>query len=74
VWCEFYGELVHSFLPTIMPDQSDQCAIGPDSHLKDAYEIVWHNNLDDEHPILAPGPSATAEKSSILVHHFFTGA
>jgi hypothetical protein len=57
-----------------MPDQSDQCAIGPDSHLKDAYEIVWHNNLDDEHPILAPGPSATAEKSSILVHHFFTGA
>ncbi|KAG2102166.1 hypothetical protein BD769DRAFT_1393713 [Suillus cothurnatus] len=48
-----------------MPDQSDQCAIGPDSHLKDAYEIVWHNNLDDEHPILAPGPSATAEKSML---------
>jgi hypothetical protein len=51
---------------------TDQCAVGTDGNLKDASEIVWHNNPDDECPLPAPGP--TTEKSTAPVHHFFTGA
>jgi hypothetical protein len=46
---------------------SDQCAVGPDGHLKDASEIVWHNDPDDEEPISAPGPIAAS--STPPVHH-----
>jgi hypothetical protein len=51
---------------------TDQCAIGADSHLKDASKIMWHNNPDDKCPLPAPGP--TTEKSTAPVHHFFIGA
>ncbi|KAG0695024.1 hypothetical protein DFH29DRAFT_787911, partial [Suillus ampliporus] len=55
--------------PIIM---SDQCAVGPDGRLKDASEIVWHNDPDDEQPISAPRPAM--EKPATPVHHFFAGA
>jgi hypothetical protein len=51
---------------------TDQCAVGADGNLKDASEIVWHNDPDDECPLPAPG--RTTEKSTAPVHHFFTGA
>ncbi|KAG1893156.1 uncharacterized protein F5891DRAFT_1196785 [Suillus fuscotomentosus] len=51
---------------------TDQCAVGADGNLKDASEIVWHNDPDDKCPLPAPG--RTTEKSTAPVHHFFTGA
>ncbi|KAG2346985.1 hypothetical protein BDR05DRAFT_945398 [Suillus weaverae] len=51
---------------------TDQCAVGTDGNLKDASEIMWHNDQDDECPLPAPGP--TTKKSTAPVHHFFTGA
>jgi hypothetical protein len=51
---------------------SDQCAVGPDGHLKGASKILWHNDPDDEEPISAPG--LIAASSTPPVHHFFTGA
>lgn len=65
---EFYSELDHSFLPTIM---TNQCAVGTDGYLKDPSNIVWHNDPDNKCPL--PTPGSTTEKS-IPVHHFFTGA
>jgi hypothetical protein len=30
----------------------DQCALNPDGSLKDASEITWHRDPDDETPIV----------------------
>ena len=44
------------------------CAIGPDGSLKDASEIEWFNDADDEQPISVP-----VAKVSNPLHLFFTG-
>ncbi|KAG1738530.1 hypothetical protein EDB19DRAFT_2025397 [Suillus lakei] len=42
--------------------------VGPNGKLKDASEIVWYNDVDDEQPI----PSSSTIKSPL--HPFFVGA
>ncbi|KAG1720947.1 uncharacterized protein EDB91DRAFT_1088629 [Suillus paluster] len=42
--------------------------VGPNGKLKDASEIVWYNDADDDQPI----PSSSTIKS--LLHPFFAGA
>lgn len=49
---------------------SDQCAVGPDGRLKDASEITWHNDPDDEQPLSVPKPA----KSTPVLHSLFTSA
>lgn len=49
---------------------SDQCAVGPDGCLKDASEITWHNDPDDEQPLSVPKPA----KSTPVLHSLFTSA
>jgi hypothetical protein len=44
-------------------------AVGPNGQLKDASEIVWFHDADDEQPI----PSSATTNSTPL-HPFFAGA
>ena len=41
----------------------DQCALRPDGSLKDASEIVWVNDPDDETPAVSAVPSSTSPYS-----------
>ena len=40
------------------------CTIGSDGKLKDAADIPWYNNPDDDDPIALSGPSSTLPASS----------
>ncbi|KAF8984827.1 hypothetical protein BDQ17DRAFT_1436859 [Cyathus striatus] len=42
----------------------DNCALNQDGLLKDASEIQWFNDVDDETPLSQPGPSKTNLKPS----------
>jgi hypothetical protein len=63
------------------PDDNVGCAVRPDGTLKDAAEIEWHFDKDDEIPLTAaeklPGSSPAASSSSPspsqTVHPFFSG-
>lgn len=46
------------------------CAVRPDGTLKDASEIEWHFDKDDETPLTAPTPSAPTLHE---IHPFFSG-
>jgi hypothetical protein len=53
-----------------------ECAVGLDGTLKDASEIEWFNDIDDDQPTKDP---STAVSSVLLappttMHPFFTGA
>ncbi|KAJ6573228.1 hypothetical protein B0H10DRAFT_2105571 [Mycena sp. CBHHK59/15] len=60
----------HSFI-SIMADSVLGCAQNPDGSLRDASEIQFFNDVDDQHPISGPLPART---SSSGIHAFFTGA
>jgi len=53
-----------------MPDPSDLgCAIRPDNSLKDASEIEWSYDKDNDSPM---APVSSTSESSTTVHPFFT--
>jgi hypothetical protein len=62
-----------------MADASDPgCALRPDGTLKDASEIRWHYDVDDELPMPSASTSSAPSTSSIpadnpKIHPFFTG-
>ena len=43
---------------------SDQCALNADGSLKDASDIQWFYDKDDDQPLLAP--AATAQQAGDL--------
>ncbi|SJL11780.1 uncharacterized protein ARMOST_15189 [Armillaria ostoyae] len=45
----------------VSPGMEDQCAIGPDGKLKDASQIQWYQDADDETPVA--GPSSDLRRS-----------
>ena len=65
-----FSRSINSSRPTDTLSFLDQCALNPDGSLKDASEITWHHDRDDEKPIAsgskAPGPSHAA----FTIHQF----
>jgi hypothetical protein len=64
-----YGYGIKGFLCTTnfsltSHQMSDQCAIGSDGQLKDASEIEWFNDIDDDTAILPPPPALKKASSS----------
>jgi hypothetical protein len=57
-----------------MPDSSDLgCAVRSDSSLKDASEIEWHYDEDDESPMASVSSTLSTSSLPAKVHPFFTG-
>ena len=50
-----------------MNSHSDECAIGIDGQLKDASEITWYKDPDDDDP-LPPIPLNSAQQPEAFVH------
>ena len=69
--------LHHSDMTPPPPPPDLGCAIHPDGSLKDASEIEWHFDKDDETPLTAteksPSPGPTLSSSSWTPHPFFLG-
>jgi hypothetical protein len=70
-----YGYGIKGFLCTmnfsLTPHQmSDQCAIGSDGQLKDASEIEWFNDVDDDSAMLPPPPALKASSSAGTLNAF----
>ena len=65
-----FSHSINSSQPTDTLLFLDQCTLNPDGSLKDASEITWHHDRDDEKPIAsgskATGPSHTA----FTIHQF----
>jgi hypothetical protein len=64
-----YGYGIKGFLCTMnfsltSHQMSDQCAIGSDGQLKDASEIEWFNDVDDDTAMLPPPPALKASSSA----------
>jgi hypothetical protein len=57
-----------------MPDSSDLgCAVRSDGSLKDASEIEWHYDEDDESPMASVSSTSSTSSLPAKVHPFFTG-
>ena len=57
-----------------MPDSSDLgCAVRSDGSLKDASEIEWHYDEDDESPMASVSSTSSTSSLPAKVHLFFTG-
>jgi hypothetical protein len=56
------------------PDDDLGCAVRPDGTLKDASEIKWSHDLDDETPLSRPAaaPAWNPAASSAPIHPFFS--
>ena len=53
------------FAPPIVANMSDQCAISSDGSLKDAADIQWYNDADDEAPIPSASHSLASTSASL---------
>ena len=57
----------------VFPDASDfGCAVRSDGSLKDASEISWHYDVDDDLPIAPVGSTSSTPISPPNIHPFFT--
>ncbi len=45
----------------------DQCAIGPDGKLKDASQIQWYRDADDETPVAGPSSDLHAYLTDSII-------
>ncbi len=45
----------------------DQCAIGPDGKLKDALQIQWYRDADDETPVAGPSSDLRAYLTNSII-------
>ncbi len=45
----------------------DQCAIGPDGKLKDASQIQWYRDADDETPVAGPSSDLRAYLTNSII-------
>ena len=48
----------------------DQCALNPDGSLKDASEIAWHHDPDDEMPIAFGSKPSGSSHTAFIIYRF----
>ncbi|KAG2073711.1 hypothetical protein BDR04DRAFT_1151843 [Suillus decipiens] len=58
-------------LISTLPAMKMSCALGPDGQLKDASDIEWYNNGDDNPPMLPapPPPTSNGKLTAFMLHH-----
>ena len=66
-----FSRSINSFRPTDTLLFLDQCALNPDGSLKDASEITWHHDPDDETPIASGSKPSGSSHTGLILNFSF---
>ena len=62
---------INSSFPTDTLLFLDQCALNPDGSFKDASEITWHHDPDDETPIASGSKPTGSSHTAFIINFLF---